>query len=118
MSDDRDPLLQELFAQFQPEVDAQQFTAKVMARTRFLKVQWMAPWIAGALLIAVGASVLVPLEEFTLLISRVLSISLIDLGESWAAWLFTPINNVASLIIIGVKAIRMGHKKITRISYA
>ena len=118
MSDDRDPLLEKLFAQNHPEVDAQKFTATVMARTRLLRVQQMAPWVAGALLITVGALLLVPLQDFALLLSRVLSITLIDLGESWAAWLITPINNVASAIIIGVKAIRMGRKKIMRISYA
>lgn len=123
MNDDRDPLLEKLFAQNHPEqnhleIDAQKFTANVMARTRLLRVRQIAPWIAAALLIAVGVSLLVPLQEFTLLISRVLSITLIDLGESWAAWLFTPINNAASVIIIGVKAIRMARKKIMRISYA
>jgi len=118
MSEDREPLLQELFAEIHPELDAQKFTAKVMARTRLLRVRQMAPWLAAALLIAVGASLLVPLQDFALLLSRVLSITLIDLGESWAAWLFTPINNVASLVIIGVKAIRMGRKKIMRTSYA
>ena len=118
MSEDQDPLLQQLFAEIRPEVDGRQFTAGVMARTRFLRIRQIAPWVAGVLLIAAGASLLVPLQEFTLLISQALSITLIDLGESWAAWVFSPINNVASLIVIGVKAIRMGHKKITRISYA
>ncbi|MCH7816334.1 MAG: hypothetical protein IIC60_07175, partial [Proteobacteria bacterium] len=59
-----------------------------------------------------------PFQELAALIAQGLTISLMDLGDSWIAWVFAPINNIASLLLLSVKAIRVFRKKIINASYA
>ena len=118
MTDDRDPFLQTLFAEAQHDLDGEVFTAQVMAQMRFLRYRSVAPWIFVALMLAAGAWFFAIPLEVAQLIAQVLTITLIDLGDSWLAWLFSPINNIAALLIISVKAIRIGRKKIIGASYA
>lgn len=118
MTDDRDPLLQSLFTEAQPELDGEAFTAAVMARTRFLRYRLIAPWLAGAMVVAVCVLFFVPLQAFALLLAQGLAITIVDLGDSWVAWVLSPINSVASVIVLGVKAVRMGMKRVKRLSYA
>ena len=123
-TEDRDPLLQTLFAESEQvaesaqELDAEAFTARVMAGTRFMRYRALAPWGGAALAIAAGAWYLgVPLE-IAQLVAQVLTTTLMDLGEGWLAWVFSPINNVAALLALFAKALRIGRKKIRRLSYA
>ena len=122
MDEERDPILQKLFAESQHELDGEAFTASVMTRSRFLRYQRLLPWLGGALALTVTLLLLVPLQEFGVLIALfvtdILTITLFDLGEGWLALVFSPVNNIASLIVLGVKALRMGRKKIIGGSYA
>ncbi len=118
MTDDRDPRLQALFAEAQHDLDGEAFTANVMAQTRFLRYRSVAPWIFVALMLAAGAWFLAIPLEVAQLIAQSLTTTLVDLGDSWLAWVFSPINNIASLLVISVKAIRIVRKKITSTSYA
>ncbi len=118
MADDRDPLLQTLFAEAQHDLDGEAFTAQVMAQTRNLRYRLAAGLSCLALVLAACAWFFAIPLEVAQLITQVLTISLIDLGDSWLAWAFSPINNIASLLVLSVKAIRMGKKKITSATYA
>ena len=122
MDEERDPILQNLFAESQHDLDGAAFIASVMARSRFLRIRRFLPWIGGTLALLVGLLLLVPLQEFGVLIALyvtdVLTITLVDLGEGWLALVLSPVNNIASLIVLGVKALRMGRKKIVGASYA
>ena len=53
-----------------------------------------------------------------MLVAQGLSISLVDLGEGWLAWVLAPVNSVASLLVLSVKALRMGAARVRRASYA
>jgi hypothetical protein len=113
MADDRDPRLQTLFADATPEFEADAFTARVMEKTRFLKYRLPASVIGIALVLAICALLLAPpLQEFAILVALGLTTALIDLGDGWIAWLFSPINTVGSLLIISAKAIRVFSKKV------
>lgn len=118
MTDDRDPLLEALFAEAQHDLDGEAFTAHVMAQTRFVRYRVFAPWIGVALMLAGGAWFLAIPLEVAQLIAYGLTTTLIDLGDSWLAWSFSPVNNVAALLVLAVKAIRIGRKKIIGASYA
>ena len=118
MTDDSDPLLQTLFAEAQHDLDGEAFTAHVMARTRFLRYRVVAAWICVALILAVGAWFLAIPLDVARLIAQVLATTLFDLSDGWLAWLFLPVNNIAALLVLSVKAIRMGRKKMIRASYA
>jgi hypothetical protein len=121
MTEHRDPLLQALFAVDQTEQndqDAQVFTASVMARTRRLVYQ-----LAGALGAVLAVMLLcvwifaIPLQEVVQLVTQTVSATLFDLGDGWVSWVAAPVNNIASLIVISLKAIRIIHKKVVRASY-
>lgn len=118
MTDDRDPLLQTLFAEAQHDLDGEAFTALVMTQTRNLQYRLIAGLICVALMLATCAWLLAIPQEFGQLIAQLLSRSLIDLGDSWIAWLFLPVNNIGSLLIVSVNAIRVFRKKFIGASYS
>ncbi|MCZ6889646.1 MAG: hypothetical protein O7H39_14230 [Gammaproteobacteria bacterium] len=118
MTDDRDPVLKSLFAESQHDLDGEAFTARVMDRTRYLRYRTLAVWGSVGLALAVGASLFaVPLQTAQL-IAEVLTTALIDLGDGWLAWVLSPVNSVAALLAVSVKAIRVCRKKIITASYA
>lgn len=117
-SDERDPLLQTLFADAQQELTEETFTAKVMSRSRFSRYRVLIPWVGIALLLAAGAWFLGIPVEVAQFVAQVLNTTLFELGEGWLAWTLAPVNNVAALVVIVVKAIRIGRRKIIGGSYA
>jgi hypothetical protein len=120
MTDHRDPLLQTLFAEAQQELDGEAITARIMAKTRNRRNLLVAGGIISSLVLLTGAWLVfaVPLLEFALLVTQGLSMTLVDLGEGWLALVFLPVNNIASLLVITVKAIRILQKKILGGSFA
>jgi hypothetical protein len=118
MTDDIDPRLQALFAEGQPDLDGEAFTARVMAKSRFLRYRVLALWIGMAMVLAAGAWYLAIPLEVAQLIAQALTTTLIDLGDGWLAWVFSPVNNIAALLVLFVKAIRVGRKRIIGVSYA
>lgn len=44
--------------------------------------------------------------------------SVVELGDHWLAWILAPINSVGSVLVVGVKAIRMVRKKALGLPYA
>lgn len=119
MADERDPLLETLFAEARHELDGMAFRAQMMARTRGRKYWIIAAWISVTFALAALAWFLaVPIQEFAQLIAQGLTISLFDLGEGWLSWFLLPVNNIASLLVLSIKAIRIAHKKIRNASYA
>ena len=117
-TDERDPLLQTLFADAQLELTEETFTAKVMSRSRLIRYRVLIPWVALALLLAAGAWFLGIPVEVAQFVTQVLNTTLFELGDSWLAWMLSPVNNVAALIVIVVKAIRIGRRKLIAGSYA
>ncbi|MFP6826809.1 MAG: hypothetical protein VB977_11985 [Pseudohongiellaceae bacterium] len=55
------------------------------------------------------------LLEIAQLITTALSITLVDLGQGW---IFSPINNIASVLVLAWKAMRIIRNKILNASYA
>jgi hypothetical protein len=121
MTEHRDPVLQTLFAVDQidqSDQDAQAFTARVMAKTRKLIYQLAGVLAAVALVLLICAWVFaIPLQEVVQLVTQTVSVTLFDLGDSWVSWVFAPVNNIASLIVISLKTIRIVHKKVLSASY-
>ena len=118
MTDDRDPRLQALFADTRVELDGEEFVTRVMAKTRKPK-QLLITGLAGLLLLLVASVWLfsLPAFEISQTIATALTTTLIDLGEGWIAWVLSPVNNIASLTILSIKAIRTLQKKVRGGSY-
>lgn len=114
MTDDRDPFLESLFAEAESELDGRQFTAQAIAQPQKLKQRLLAAGAGIALLIALCAWILaIPVQEFSLLLTQVLSTPLFDPGETSVSWILVPVNNLASGLLLVAKLLRMGWKKIT-----
>jgi hypothetical protein len=47
-------------------------------------------------------------------VSLVFTISLFDLGDGWVAWALSPVNNIAGVLLLSVKAIRILRKRALR----
>jgi hypothetical protein len=119
MTEDRDPILQQLFVEAREELDGELFTARVMQRSRFARYRTAAGWLAAALVLVVGAGALfTPLQDFALLLGQALTTGLVDLGDGWWALVVSPINSVASVLVLLVKGTRMAMSKVRSASYA
>ena len=118
MTDDRDPVLSSLFASSVVDKDDKEFTKHVVAKTRSLRYKIVVGLLAVALILVAIAWLLgLPFQEVAQLITQGLTTSLVDLGDGWLAWSLSPVNNVASVLILSLKAIRMLRKKIINTSY-
>jgi hypothetical protein len=119
MTDHWDSQLKTLFAESRQELDGEALTARVMARTRKLSYMLIAGGISAVLVLLTGAWLVfaLPLLEFAVLISQGLTMTLVDLGEGWLALVFLPVNNIASLLVLSMKAIHMARKKIIGASF-
>ena len=118
MKESQDPRLQALFAGYQQELDGEEFTTSMLARTRLQRYRVPLTFFGIALVVVVCALIFAPsLLDFVLLITQALTTPLIDLGNGWAAWAFSPINNIASLLILGGRAMFLGWKFITRATF-
>jgi hypothetical protein len=113
MTDDRDPSIQNLFAEAEEELEAEVFTASVLVQARAFRYRIMAGWSLAALTLAFIAWLLDIPQELPQLIAQSLTATLVDLGDSWLSWLFSPINNIASLIVLSVRALHVGMKKLS-----
>ena len=120
ITNNQDQMLQSVFAEARQDLDGEAITARVMAKTRSRRNLLVAGGVISALVLLTGAWLVfaVPLLEFAVLITQGLSMTLVDLGEGWLALVFLPVNNIASLLVITVKAIRIFQKKILGGSFA
>ena len=115
MTENRDPMLQSLFDQARQDLDGADLTSSVMARTR-RRLLTMAGGVlaAGLLVVLVAWSFLaMPMLEFAVLVSQLLTNPLVDLGSGWLALIVLPVNNAASLTVLTTKLALMGWKRLT-----
>jgi hypothetical protein len=111
--------LQALFAAAAHDLNGEEFTGGVLAKTRRLVYQVIAVAIGLLLTLLICAWwFAVPVQELSLLITQFLGTPLIDLGEGWLGWIFTPVNNIAALFVLSAKLLRMTWKKMVGASYA
>jgi len=119
-NEDRDPLLQSLFAEAEQELDGSVLTAQVMARTRSFRLTLLAGGASALLLLLASVRLVfgVPLFDFAMLISEVLATPLVNLGDGWLGLLLLPVNTVASLLVILFKTLRVIQKKVAGASFS
>jgi len=118
MTEQRDPHLQALFANARQELDGEAFTTGMMAKTRLQRYRVPAMIAGVAVLVIVCAILLAPsLLTFALLTAQTLTTNLVELGDGWLGLALSPINNIASLLILGTKLSLMGWKVVSRTNY-
>ncbi len=118
MTTDHDPVIAAWFAESAHRLQTDPFTERVMQRIRFARYwQWLPLAVAGLAVIAAAWWLAVPIE-FASLVARVLTTSLVDVGEGGVAWLLAPINSVAALLALAIKLARSYHGRIRAAAYA
>ncbi|MDA1372751.1 MAG: hypothetical protein O2971_18620 [Proteobacteria bacterium] len=118
MNEERDPELQALFVDAQQDLQDEAFVARVMASTSKLKLRVFAGAIATAVIALVFAWLFsVPVIDLATIITQSLATQIIAIGDSSAAWLLAPVNNLATLIVVIFKGVRMGLNKARNASY-
>lgn len=118
MTEERDPLLQNLFAEVQQDLDGEVFVSQVMARTQGFKLRILIGIIAVALMTSLAAWLFsIPLLEITAAITQLAGIELIPISHSTIAWLVAPINNIATLLVIIAKLMKNGWNRTMQASY-
>ncbi len=113
MTDERDPTLQALFAGYEQDLAADEFTAQVMANIDKLKRRAMLAWVVFGLTLAACAWLLAtPLQHGVNLLTEGLSVPLVDLEEPWLAQLLLPLNSVAGAVAIGLIGLRFTFRRV------
>ena len=115
MTEDRDPALQNLFAELDRELDAEPFTADVLAQMDRLKAWTTFGWICGGLvLVALAWLLAVPLQFGAHLLTQSLTLPLIELDNRGLAQILSPVNNFAIFLALGLLGLRSVYRKIFR----
>jgi len=99
MNNERDPLLESLFARAERELVEDKFTAQVMAQVATRRRNVLIGRIAiVVLLVALELLLSSPLQNSAGVITQVLSTSLVELEGGAVAMVLAPINSVAGVI--------------------
>ena len=119
MNEERDPNLQALFVEANDDLEPEPFTSSVMkhaSNRRFISLLRA----GAAVLVFLGVMVFLPfdLTRLSVLITQGLATELISIGNVYAAWALAPVNNVAGLIVLCFKAVRMALKRARTATYA
>jgi len=110
-----DPNLQLLFDNAAEDLSEESFTKKVMKRSRFLR------YLVPGLLISIASVLIIlvivfspSLQEFIKITNQLVTVDLFDLGDGLPAIFLDPINNIATLLVISIKMLRVLYLKIIK----
>ncbi len=113
MTDDRDPMLQTLFANAEQDLAGEAFAAQVMSKTGKLRRGAVVGWVCAGLVLAACAWLLAtPLQDTVHLLTQNLTLSLISLDDLLLAQVLSPLNNVAFVVALGLIGVRIVYRKI------
>lgn len=111
MIDDRDPMLQSLFADAQEDLADDGFTARLMSRVdRLARLAQLRRIGIGLLLIICAWFAATPLQMAAWALIRGLSYPLIPLDSGWIAILIAPVNTPAGLLVLVLLSLRTAYR--------
>jgi hypothetical protein len=113
MSDERDPVLEALFAESQQELSDDRFTNAVLARVEARRRRVLLGRLAiVVLLIAFELLLDAPLQHSLGALAEALNTPLFDTGAGWFSILLTPLNSLAGLVGLVLFAIHLLYRKL------
>jgi len=120
MNNERDLILQQLFADTYAPLPVDEFTIKVMQRTRALKIRAYVLWGLAAVIAVFAAWYLYSgfVLQLTNFITHALSIELVVFDSDWVRWVLTPINTLGGLLALTYTVVRRFRRRVTCIGYA
>jgi len=115
MNNERDSLLESLFAQAERELVEDEFTARVMAQVATRRRNVLIGRIAiVVLLVALELLLSSPLQNSAGVITQVLSTSLVELESESVAMVVAPINSIAGLIGMLLLGMQFLYRRMSR----
>ena len=113
MTEDRDPTLQALFMDARQDLPDDTFAAEVMTGVDRLKRQRALGRFGIDLLLVLFAWLLAePLQSAVYLVMPSLTSSLVQLDNHLLAEILLPINNLASVLALGLIALRSAYRRV------
>lgn len=113
MTDDRDPMLQALFADAREELADDGFTARLMSRVDRLARLARLRRIGIAVLVIICAwFAAAPVQMAAWAVIRGLSYPLIPLDGGWIAILIAPANTYAGLLVLFLLSLRTAYRAV------
>ncbi len=111
-----DPTLQTLFANAKQDLAGEAFTTQVMSQTKLKHSADIGRIGVGLVLASCAWLLATPLQDAVQLLTQSLTlsliVSLIDLDDRWLAQILSPVNNIASLLALGLFGLRIAYRKI------
>jgi hypothetical protein len=112
MTEERDPMLQALFADAEQDLQEDAFTGRVMVSARLQKRRALIGWICFDLMIVICVWLLAaPLQSAVNLLLPSLTTSLVDLDNRLLAELLLPVNNLASVLALLAIGLRSAYRR-------
>ena len=113
MNSNLDPDLQRLFDSKVEDLDADRFTASVMAGIDSSRRASVIAWAAIALAFVASAWLLSePVIGAVGVTTQLLPATLVDIDNEWLSQLLSPINSVAAVVALLVLGVRAAWRKI------
>ena len=118
MSEERDPYLQSLFAE-QDELDHADFLSDFQQEIQRLeRLRWLSAALLGAVLILILWLMSEPLYVLGVSLTLSLTAPIIEMGDGLISLMLSPVNNVASILILTAKLGWSLWKRVRTESYA
>lgn len=109
MNDQRDPVIESLFAQAERRFEDSAFADRIMARIKRRRRRIVGIRVAIILALVVLELVTTqPIQNYVGTASQYLGMQLFDLGEGWVSAVFSPLNSIlgiVGLILIGMQVL-------------
>jgi len=112
MSDERDPLLESLFAEAERNLEDDVYIKQVMVRVEKRRRNVLVGRFSlVALLVVFELLLSAPLQHTVGVIAQALSATLLELENEWVALVFAPLNSIAGLIGIMLLGMQFLYRK-------
>ncbi len=107
MTEDRDPMLQAVFADTEQDLADATFTADVMARVEKSRHRLLARRIGAGLIVALCVLLVAgPIQDAVIVLAEGLTKPLIPVADRPLALLLSPVNNYTGLTALGFLIVR------------
>ncbi|MGI9234806.1 MAG: hypothetical protein ACR2RD_14325 [Woeseiaceae bacterium] len=115
MSNERDPVLESLFAQADVELNKNDFAGQVMAMVEKRRRNVLLGRVAFlALLVAFEFILSAPLQNSIGAATEAMSMSLLDVSNEWLAVIVAPLNSIAGLLGVLLLGLHTIYRRMVR----
>lgn len=113
MTIDRDATLEKLFDVARQDFSRDAFADRLMAQIDMQRRRTVTAWAGVGVVLAICAWLLAqPILDVIVLTTQILPRSLIELDNRWLAQILSPVNSIASAVVLLFLGLRGAYRKI------